>query len=155
MKTLTPHPRLWLTGPALVLAALMAGALPAAAIDCPGSVQNAAQVSLTLDPEHGKIVADPPTVTIYMQEGKDKPGRVCWVVQNLGEGQTLHIASKEGQPDTFPDAERTITLLRTFANSGWPARAGKWLYELWITEEGKEGKLLLTDPEVVVGGGGG
>ena len=42
MKTLTPHPRLWLTGPALVLAALMAGALPAAAIDCFGSVQNAA-----------------------------------------------------------------------------------------------------------------
>ena len=153
MKALTPHPRLWLAG--LVVAALVAGAVPAAAVDCPGNVKNAAQVSLTLDPEQGKIVVDPATVKIYTHEGKDRPGRVCWVVQNLAKGQTLHIAGKDGQPDTFPDAERMITLPRTFANSGRPAHTGTWLYEVWITEEGKEGKLLLTDPQIDIDGGGG
>ena len=100
--------------------------------DAPG---NHAGVSLTLDFANGKIVADPPTVTIYMREGPGKPGRVRWVVTNLGAGQTVHIAGKTGQPDMFPQAERTITLPRTFANSGGPARKGNWRYDLWVTEE--------------------
>jgi hypothetical protein len=143
------------TGRFLAFAASACGilaisALPARAIDCPGNIKHAAQVSITLDFEGGKMTVDPATVTIFVKEGRKKPGRVCWVVQNLGEGQTLHIAGKEGEPDLFPNAEKTITLPRTFANSGNPAKAGKWMYELWITEEGKEGKLLFTDPEVIV-----
>ena len=117
--------------------------------------QGPADVSLTLDFPNGKIVADPEIVTIYMKEGTGRPGQVRWVVQNLGAGQTLHMAGKQGQPDMFPHAEKTITLPRTHANSGGPARKGSWRYDLWVTEEGKPDRLLLTDPQVRRRGGGG
>ena len=140
---------------ALCAAAVLATAFPAGAAECPPEVKNAAKVSITLDFETGKMTVAPDPVTIYLTEGADRPGTVCWVVENLGEKQTLHIEAKEGQPNLFPSTTWMMTKTKDWADSGKPTAAGSWKYQLWITEEGHSGKLFPTDPEIIINGTGG
>jgi hypothetical protein len=141
-----------------VLAALLV-ALPAAAdpeTEKPpqGCPEAFAAVDVTVDPEAETLRVDPETVEIYLQGGEGRAVLVCWRVHGLTEGETLHIHGKEGQPDLFPNLQRTITAPRTAASSGHASAKGSWKYSLWITREGSADKLHFTDPEVIVGGGG-
>lgn len=113
-----------------------------------------AQVDVTVDPESEPLLLEPDPVEIYLNPGEGQVGLVCWVVTGLAEGQTLHIEGKEGEPDLFPNLQRTITAPRDRATSGLPSASGSWTYSLWITEEGSNEKLHFTDPEVIVRGDG-
>lgn len=145
MKPFSVGPRLM-----LAIAALVIAAPDATAVDCPGTMTNAAQVKLTVDFEAGKILVDPEKVTIYLHEGEGKPGRVCWVAQNLSEDQIIHLDGKEGQTDPFPHRDPRIRQPPGFAQSGRPAAGGTWQYRLWLTVEGSEDPQLVTDPEVII-----
>ncbi len=129
--------------------------LPAPSMaDCPGKIENGARVDVTLDFDTGTIHVSPESVTIYLQEGEGKPGRVCWAVHGLGKEHTLHIAGKPGEQSFFPSAERTVKQARDFADSGRPGQAGTWRYELRVTQDGVDGNVLVKDPEVIIRPGG-
>jgi hypothetical protein len=124
-------------------------------VNCPPTIVNASQVSITLPSGTGRMVVEPDPVTVYMKQSPTQPGQVCWAVQNLQAGQTLHIAPKSGQTNLFPDRETTIVYPNTFATSGRPANEGSWQYSLYVTDGTKGGQsLYLTDPEILVEGGG-
>jgi hypothetical protein len=125
-----------------------------AKVNCPPTIVNAAQVSITIPTGTGRMVVEPDPVTVYMKQSPTQPGQVCWAVQNLQAGQTLHISRKPGQADLFPDCETTIVYPNTFASSGRPTSQGNWSYSLWVTDTNKSGQQNLTDPEVEIGGGG-
>lgn len=124
---------------------------PQQAEPCPAPF---AQVDVTVDPESEPLLVDPESVEIYLPGGNGRANLVCWKVTGLVDGQTLHIQGKEGQPDLFPNLQRTIVAPEDTASSGQPSATGTWTYSLWITETGSDEKLHFTDPEVIVGGDG-
>lgn len=121
--------------------------------DCKGGVK----VEIAVVPDQEPLKVSPESVTIYRNGKPGQPGRVCWRVSGLQDGETLHIAGKEDSPvkDPFPSLERTITAPRDRANSGAPAKLGTWTYDLWITVEGSDERLHFTDPEVIISDGQG
>lgn len=140
----------------LLIISLLAFGTPSAfaqanenAPDCPPSFARVDVTVVADQPVEEPLTVDPESVTVYLQ-GEGRAHQVCWLVHGLEEDQTLHIQGKEEQGDLFPDLERTVTLPRDTARSGLPAAAGTWLYELWISVEGSEGRLHFTDPEVIV-----
>jgi hypothetical protein len=143
---------------ALVLAAL--AALAALTVPIPevtaqqppdGCPPTSAQVDVTL--RASTIIVDPESAMIYLKPEPGQPGAVCWKVQELKPGMTLHIAGKDAKNDPFPELENTVELPRTTALSGPPTVATTWPYKLWVTEEGQQGPIAYLDPEVIIGGG--
>ena len=122
------------------------------AADCPPA---SVAVDVTIGPRKGPLTVEPDSVTISLEAGPGKNVLVCWRVSGLTGNQTLHIEGKEGEPDLFPNLERTVKLPRTTAVSGRASAKGTWRYSLWITVEGSTERLRFTDPEVIVDGGGG
>ena len=118
---------------------------------CEGD-ESFAQVSISVDHGAKKITVSPDEVTIYLDDS-DGPGMVCWVVANLAEKTTLHIADKEGQEGYFPSAAWRLTKAGNIAGSGRPSKAGRWEYKLRVTEGGES--LYSLDPTVIIEGGGG
>ena len=119
---------------------------------CPDGSANVTRIEVNIDYDGGKINVSVDPATIYMEEGPGRPGRVCWVVENLQQGLTLHIESKDDD-SFFPQMKHRIQAENSFANSGRPAKAGSWGYSLRV--EGSEGQVAFTDPEVIIVGGGG
>ena len=66
--------------------------------NCPDGSENVTRVDITVDYEAGQIIVEPESTTIYLNEGPGNPGRVCWIVHELEDGQTLHIQAKPDQP---------------------------------------------------------
>ena len=130
---------------------------PSPADTCP---EHFAQVHLRVEPDAEPLTVDPESVEIYRcHEGhggppvpcdKGKAEQVCWIIDGLEEGWSLHLKGKGAKPNLFP-GERRIRYPRTVMRSGQPTGAGTWRYELWITEEGGgDKKLHYTDPEVII-----
>lgn len=110
--------------------------------ECKGAA--AAVVKVMIDAEK-TISVDKDTVTIKRR------GRVCWEIDGLSEGETLTMAGKSGSDDQFSD--KSVSLPRSFMNSGIANRPGTFRYDLILTDaEGKE--LYKLDPSVVIGPGG-
>jgi hypothetical protein len=139
---------------AVLLVALPAAADPETEKPPPGCPEPFAAVEVTVDPDSETLQVDPQIVEIYLKGGEGRAVLVCWRAHGLTEGETLHIEGKEGQPDLFPNLQRTVTAPRTAASSGHASAKGSWKYSLWITREGSPDKHHFTDPEVIVGGGG-
>lgn len=121
---------------------------------CPGQGGTYVEVSVILDWEAEILTVDPESVTVYLPMGPEQPGRVCWTITGLQEDQTLHLGTKPVSEDLFPDLERKAKYPKDFLMSGAPAAKGTWNYEVWVSQEGQEGKLLSLDPEVVIQPGG-
>ena len=157
-RPVTAWPVLCLAAGLLFLLSQPAAARPASAQadsaragTCPGGVG----VAITVVAGQEPLDVDPATVTIYLKPGPNQPGRVCWSVGGLAEGETLHIRAKNPANDLLPD--RTIVYPKDSANSGVPKAKGDWAYDLFITREGDPERYHFTDPEVIVldGGDGG
>lgn len=121
---------------------LLAPAAMAQPDECKGAA--VAIVKVTIDAEN-VISVDKDSVTIERQ------GRVCWEVDGLAEGETLTMAGKSESDDQFPD--KSVSLPRSFMNSGVASKPGTFRYDLILT--GDSGEISRLDPEVIIDPPGG
>lgn len=121
---------------------------------CPDGDKKVVKVSIAVEYETGEISVSPWSVEVRLREGWRKPSRVCWVVSDLREGDSLHFKDKDPEsPNYFPKLQRKVTSQSPFANSGNPAQAGTWGYALRVVAP--DGSTVAeVDPEVVIKGGG-
>ena len=117
-----------------------------AAADC----KNGVKVMITIGET---LTVSPDSVEIDLDTTGGGHGRVCWMVEGLTKGLTVHIEGKEGSEELLPNRERTIRLPREDAKSGRPSKSGTWGYSVWVTREG-EGKIMEVDPEIIIRKGG-
>ena len=110
--------------------------------ECRGNTVKIVQVTIN---EENVISVDKETVTIERQ------GRVCWEVSGLSEGETLTMSGKSAEDDQFP--ERSVSLPRSFMNSGVASRDGTFRYDLTLTNA--DGEISRLDPEVIIDPPGG
>ena len=118
-------------------ALLLAPAVLAQPDECKGEAVAIVQVTIN---EENAISVDKESVTIERQ------GRVCWEVSGLSEGETLAMSGKEEGDDHFP--ETTVSLPRSFMNSGVANKPGTFRYDLILSDG--EGEVSRLDPEVIV-----
>ena len=130
-----------------LLALVLTSSTLASAEPCKEDAKSAARVDISLDWENSSVAVDPELVEIYLSTGPDKVNRVCWVVDGLQDGQTLQIEAKPDQEEFFPSLERNIKFPKDFANSGRPAQAGTWTYNVVVVNDAGE-ELLRLDPGV-------
>lgn len=112
-----------------------------------------AEVTVTIDLAQNVLGVDKESVTVH-RDASHGAGKVCWVLSGLEGGYELHIESKGGQEDRFPNREKKIRHPRDFAKSGsiHGDEAGRWEYGLRLTRE-KDGETIIElDPEVIING---
>ena len=135
----------------LLLALALVGVAPLMAQSGPDCPPNSVAIAVTFDASAGTVAVDKPSVEIVRPGQGEGATTVCWNVEGLADGQTLHIEGKDGDDSYFPSLERTVTPPRSVARSGVPAKAGTWRYGLRVTDEGGA-TLAHLDPEVIIKG---
>ncbi len=140
--------------PALCLAAAVLGAVPAQAADCPESIKDPVQVSITIDFDKGTITVSPDPATIYKDPKTGQASVVCWVVQDVGEKQSVEVEAKADQPDIFSSSKFTMTKTSYYADSGKPSQTGTWSYSVKVFQDGVKDPILTLDPQIVIDTGG-
>jgi len=116
---------------------------------CPDGDEKVVRIEIAVDRAGGTATVTPEEATIFL--GGEQPARrACWVVTGLGEGDELRFVGKDLEADDFfPGLGRTVKAVSPFANSGNPARIGRWVYGVEVRDAAGE-PVATVDPVVVI-----
>jgi hypothetical protein len=118
---------------------------------CPDQDAHAARIDVTIDLAKKSVAVVPDSITLYIGQDAKEPRRACWVIAGLRQGDELSFEDKAGTPpNLLPQMQRAVKAQKPYVNSGNPAKAGVWRYQVSV-RDASGATVATVDPEVIIG----